>query len=180
MSVSTRTAPQAEAQEKAIVRVELIAAGIIRYHKHGLLSPLEKQQALEILADELVGIEGSDEALTIRTNVEKAGLQIPIAREPVHVDSPVGLSPAAETSDSEVSQLCTSKEVPYSYVRHSNNQVSEEIEMHIQELLGRGWNKSAIARSLRLNRRVVIRVARSSRTPSGKVHNSAAVGCQTF
>src|ERR1700726_3372796 len=45
------------------------------------------------------------------------------------------------------------------YVRRANNQVSAELEAFIRDLLARGWKKIAIARTLRVNRRVVIRVA---------------------
>jgi hypothetical protein len=52
--------------------------------------------------------------------------------------------------------------VPARYVRRTNNQVSAELESFIRDLLARGWKKSAIARALRVNRRVVIRVAREA------------------
>ncbi len=48
------------------------------------------------------------------------------------------------------------------YVRRANNQVSAEIEAMIRDLLARGCNKTAIASSLRVNRRVVIRVAQEA------------------
>lgn len=50
------------------------------------------------------------------------------------------------------------------YVRRANNQVSAELEAIIRDLLARGWTKTAIARALRVNRRVVIRVAREGST----------------
>jgi DNA invertase Pin-like site-specific DNA recombinase len=46
------------------------------------------------------------------------------------------------------------------YHRRANNQISEQAETLIRDLLDRGWTKTAIAESLRVNRRVVIRVAR--------------------
>ena len=52
--------------------------------------------------------------------------------------------------------------VPTRYVRRANNQVSAELEAFIQDLLARGRTKTAIARALRVNRRVVIRVAREA------------------
>jgi hypothetical protein len=55
---------------------------------------------------------------------------------------------------------------PGRYVRRANNQVSAEIEGMIRNLLARGWKKTAIASALRVNRRVVIRVAREA-APSG-------------
>ncbi|HUZ93838.1 MAG TPA: hypothetical protein VMU57_02895 [Edaphobacter sp.] len=180
-----RTTTQKEGQEKAFVRADLIAAGIIRYHKYKLLSPREMQQALEILADELANIDGQEEALAIRTNIERCGLQIPKPSAPVRLDGPVGLDPTVEIGDSEGPQSCrmpknahtqghgharvqttavlvTQEQESYPYVRHGNHQASEEVEMHIRELLGRGWSKSAIARVLHVNRRVVIRVAREA------------------
>lgn len=170
-----RTRAQVEARDRAVARADLIAMGIVRCYKFKLLSPGEMQQALEVLADELAKIDGDDEALAIRSRIESFGLQIPKPSEPVHIDSPAWPYLAAETSDSDASPLCMmKKEVAYRYVRHGNNQVSAEVEMHIQELLGRGWNKSAIARSLRINRRVVIRVSRSSGMLSGKMHNPVA------
>jgi hypothetical protein len=45
------------------------------------------------------------------------------------------------------------------YRRRANNQVSDRTEVLIRELLDGGWTKSAIARQLKVNRRVVIRVA---------------------
>jgi hypothetical protein len=48
------------------------------------------------------------------------------------------------------------------YRRRANNQVSDRTEALIRELLGSGWTKSAIARQLKVNRRVVIRVAREA------------------
>lgn len=52
--------------------------------------------------------------------------------------------------------------VPARYVRRADNQVSAELEAFIQDLLARGRTKTAIARALRVNRRVVIRVAREA------------------
>ena len=49
---------------------------------------------------------------------------------------------------------------PLPYVRRANNQVSAETEALIRDLLAQGRTKTAIARALRVNRRVVIRVAR--------------------
>jgi hypothetical protein len=52
--------------------------------------------------------------------------------------------------------------VPVRYVRRANNQVSAELEAIIRDLLARRWTKTAVARALRVNRRVVIRVAREA------------------
>jgi hypothetical protein len=108
------------------------------------------------LADELDKIEGQDEALAIRANVRLYDLQIPEPSAPAHPQSLIDYSPRPIAEpDAQEHERC-------SYVRSSNNQVSEQIETHIQELLRRGWTKSAIARALRLNCRVVIRVARET------------------
>ena len=48
------------------------------------------------------------------------------------------------------------------YVRRANNQVSAELEALIRDLLALGRTETAIARALRVNRRVVTRVARES------------------
>jgi hypothetical protein len=48
------------------------------------------------------------------------------------------------------------------YVRRTNNQVSAELEAIIRNLLARRWTKIDIARVLRVNRRVVLRVAREA------------------
>lgn len=53
---------------------------------------------------------------------------------------------------------CT--ETPYR--RRANNQKSAEMEGFIRDLLERGLTKSAIAKQLGVNRRVVIRVAREA------------------
>jgi hypothetical protein len=59
-----------------------------------------------------------------------------------------------------MSEMHKSAQVPY--VRRANNQVSPETEALIRALLTQGQSKSAIARTLRVNRRVVIRVARET------------------
>jgi TATA-binding protein-associated factor Taf7 len=48
------------------------------------------------------------------------------------------------------------------YRRRANNQVSAEVEALIQNLLSQSWTKTAIAKHLKVNRRVVIRVAREA------------------
>ena len=50
------------------------------------------------------------------------------------------------------------------YRRRANNQISALTEALIRDLLDRGWSKTAIAKSLRINRRVVIRVAREAQS----------------
>jgi DNA invertase Pin-like site-specific DNA recombinase len=55
-----------------------------------------------------------------------------------------------------------SQKKPVSYKRRSNNQKSAVTESLIKDLLQRGWSKSAVAKELGVNRRVVIRVAREN------------------
>jgi len=59
-------------------------------------------------------------------------------------------------------QLRESTPVPYR--RRSNNQVSAETEALIRDLLDKRWTKTAIAKHLKINRRVVIRVAREAQS----------------
>lgn len=54
------------------------------------------------------------------------------------------------------------KSVEIAYRRRTNNQKSAEIEEFIRQLLDRGFSKTAIAKRLKVNRRVVIRVAREA------------------
>jgi hypothetical protein len=48
------------------------------------------------------------------------------------------------------------------YLRRANNQKPAEMEELIRDLLLIGWTKTAIANQLKINRRVVIRVAREA------------------
>jgi DNA invertase Pin-like site-specific DNA recombinase len=48
------------------------------------------------------------------------------------------------------------------YRRRANNQVPAEVEVLIRELVAKSWSKSAISKQLKVNRRVVIRVAREA------------------
>jgi len=64
---------------------------------------------------------------------------------------------------------------PARYVRRANNQVCAELEAIIRSLLVRDWTKTAIARALRVNRRVVIRVAREA-ILSGAIQSAQNLG----
>jgi hypothetical protein len=57
------------------------------------------------------------------------------------------------------------------YRRRANNQVSAPTEALIRDLLNSGWTKSAIAETLRINRRVVIRVSREAESARCKAAN---------
>lgn len=65
---------------------------------------------------------------------------------------------------------------PVPYARRAPNQVSPETEALIRELLTQGQTKSAIARAVNVNRRVVIRVAREMvvEVESRRVHTGAS------
>ena len=54
------------------------------------------------------------------------------------------------------------KSMETAYRRRTNNQKSAEMEEFIRQLLERGFSKTAIAKRLKVNRRVVIRVAREA------------------
>jgi hypothetical protein len=152
-----------EQQEKLAVRARLVASGILRYHTFNLLSVEELNQSVEILAEELVSLRDRNVALKIRGDVERYGLKFPeLGSTPG--DSQVDRETAAEFDDVNSSQAEETKRMPFQYVRRANNQVSEQLETCIGELLGRGWKKSAVARALRVNRRVVIRVAREAQS----------------
>jgi DNA invertase Pin-like site-specific DNA recombinase len=64
---------------------------------------------------------------------------------------------------------------PARYVRRANNQVSADLEAVIRDFLSRGWTKTAIARAFRVNRRVVIRVAREA-GPKETVQSAQCAG----
>lgn len=75
-------------QEKLVARADLIAAGLIRFHKFNILTPVEMGRALEILAEDLASIEDRQEALKIRDRVERYGLQIPGVDVVVRIPAP--------------------------------------------------------------------------------------------
>ena len=64
-------------------------------------------------------------------------------------------------SDHGVSVLQSAKPQP-AYRRRANNQVPAAVESLIRDLLEEQWTKTAIAKHLKVNRRVVIRVAREA------------------
>jgi hypothetical protein len=149
-----------EQQEKLVLRAKLIASGILRYHSSRVSSVEELNRSVEILSEELSRIEDRDVALSIRDTVERAGLKVPEPSAAVPAEPQIELEPMERIDDGEDVRIEASEPVPFRYVRRANNQVSEQFEMVIRDLLKRGWTKSAIARALRVNRRVVIRVAR--------------------
>jgi hypothetical protein len=77
-----------KSQEKLVKRADLIAAGLIRYHKFKVITPSEIAEALEILAHDLARIEDLEERLKIRARVEGFGLQIPEVDVVVHIPKP--------------------------------------------------------------------------------------------
>jgi hypothetical protein len=95
----------------------------------------------EILVEEFARAEAAGESLEeLRAYLAEHGVNVP-----AHFATSEGRE-ALENS-------------PHHYVRRANNQVLPETEALIRELLRQGQTKSAIARALRVNRRVVIRVA---------------------
>lgn len=142
------------------MRARLIASGILRYHSFRVSSVKELNDSVEILGEELSRIKASDVVMSIREAVERVGLKVPDLSPAVQAELRVELGSTGMIGDGNGAQTETSKPVPFRYVRRANNQVSEPLEMAIRDLLDRGWTKSAIAKAVRVNRRVVIRVAR--------------------
>jgi len=56
--------------------------------------------------------------------------------------------------------------------RRASNKIPDELEDIIREKLALGWNKSRIARVFRLNRRMVIRVAREAQSSKQKPNDT--------
>jgi len=163
-----------EQQEKLAKRARLVASGILRYHTFKLLSLEELNQSVEILAEDLASLRDRDVALKIRGDVERCGLKFPkLGSAPsdsqVHTERSTKLEElddalVEELNDNAAHTTQRKERMPCQYVRRAGNQVSEQLETFIRELLGCGWKKSAIARALRINRRVVIRVAREAQS----------------
>jgi hypothetical protein len=153
-----------EQQEKIVMRARLIASGILRYHKFNVSSVDELNRSVEILAEELARIEAQDVVLSIREAVEHYGLKVPEISAAVLADAGDDLGRNEWIEDGEGVRMKDSKQVPFRYVRRANNQISEPLEALIWDLLGHGWTKSAIAKALRVNRRVVIRIAHEAQS----------------
>jgi hypothetical protein len=152
-----------EEQEKLIMRARLIASGAIRFWQYE--KPVAVRQWCEILAEELVKIKDPAVVLNIKESVLRYGLHLPKVPAPSfredlnEAETRVASDPVKDDRDRDVLQPPCRV-----YLRRTNNQVSEYTEAHIRELLSRGLSKSAIARAIRVNRRVVIRVARENQS----------------
>jgi hypothetical protein len=148
-------------QEKLIMRARLVASGAIRWWQYD--KSMAVRQWCEIIAEELVKIEDPAVVLNIKESVLRYGLHLPEIQAPAFLD---GLDEAvAKTGGDSVKGEQEASHPPcWVYVRRANNQVSEYTEAHIRELLSRGLSKSAVARAIRVNRRVVIRVAHEAQS----------------
>ena len=153
-----------ETQEKLIARAQLMASGVI--HRSQYEGSKEMHLWLQLLAEELAKIEDLAVVLNIKESLLGVGLRLPELQEPASSD---GLDETG--AETESTSIMNNNEVespsqpsPCLYVRRANNQVSEYTEAHIRELLSRGLSKSAIARAIRVNRRVVIRVAHEAQS----------------
>ena len=146
-------------EEKLITRARLIASGAIRWWQYE--KPIAVGQWCEILAEELAKIEDQAVVQNIRESVLRYGLHVPDLRPPA--SSQETSTEVGPTSDSSRDEHGDERST-FLYTRRAPNQVSEYTEAHIRELLNRGLTKSAVARALRVNRRVVIRVWREAQS----------------
>jgi hypothetical protein len=106
-------------------------------HRKNCLGDAVRDLPCELLTEALAILEADGEDVQEgRQWFADHGVQLPAPRSEVH------------------------KSAQLPYLRRANNQVSPAPEALIRELLTQGQTKSAIARALRVNRRVVIRVAR--------------------
>jgi hypothetical protein len=155
-----------EPQKKLILRAKLIASGVIRYSQYDKISS-EAHEWLAIVAEELAKIEDPAIVLNIRENLQRCGLHVPQIEVLIDAQQLSELEPRPQSRTSSNEDENATDQSIYLYRRRSNNQVSEYIEAHIRELLGRGLSKSAVARAVRVNRRVVIRVAQQAQSAQG-------------
>jgi hypothetical protein len=146
-----------ENQERLIVRARLLASGIIRYWQYD--KSTEVRNWLAIMAEELAKIEEPGVVLNIQESLRRFGLHVPEWSAPPPLDGLAQGRAGAETQSNSSKDETEPEPGAFVYNRRANNQVSECLEGCIRDLLRRGLSKSAVARALRVNRRVVIRVA---------------------
>lgn len=148
-------------QQKQIIRARLIASGIAHWWPFD--DPVEVSLWLEILAEELVKIEDENFVSSVRDSLRRCGLDVPevMLTEPPNLGRNAA---AAEGAGKPSKNKHEREQSASSYTRRAPNQISEYTEAHIRELLRRGLSKSAVARALRVNRRVVIRVAQEAQS----------------
>lgn len=126
-------------QEKLTDRVWLLAFGAV--HWSSCMGEKDLSDIQEILVEEFARAEARGEPLEeLRAYLAEHGVRVP---------EHVATSERTEALENS----------PDPYVRRANNQVLPETEALIRELLSQGQTKSAVSRALRVNRRVVIRVA---------------------
>jgi hypothetical protein len=159
---------QMETQEKLIIRARLLASGIIRYWQWE--KSMQVHLWVEIMAEELQAIQSQDEVLKIKENLLRYGLRVPEVATPPTVDTSDDVAPTVEINADTITSPVEEQDSapPFIYNRRANNQVSECTEACVRDLLRRGLSKSAIARAIRVNRRVVIRVAREAQSAQQK------------
>jgi hypothetical protein len=149
-------------EEKLITRARLIASGAIRWWQYE--KPIAVGQWCEILAEELAKIEDQAVVQNIRESVLRYGLHVPELRSIKPPNGSEETSTEAESASDSRRDEHEREQSTFLYTRRAPNQVSEYTEAHIRELLNRGLTKSAVARALRVNRRVVIRVWREAQS----------------
>ena len=118
--------------ETAISLMQVVMEALV--HRENCLKNVEKDVPTELLVSAVADLEadGRDTAETIAW-LSKHGVHVPL-----------------------------SAQTPPPYRRRANNQAPAEVEALIRELLAKSWSKSAISNQLKVNRRVVIRVAREA------------------
>jgi len=147
-----------EPQEKLVLRARLMASGVFHRSQYG--ESEEMHIWLQLLAEQLVGIKETEVAANIRESLHRCGLYLP----ELGVDTSSDAGQQVENNEGSCVPVVEQAPPHCQYFRRAGNQVSEYTEVHIRELLSRGLSKSAVARALRVNRRVVIRVAREAQS----------------
>lgn len=137
--------------EKLTDRAGLVAFGVLYWRD--CMSRKDLEWVLKILGEEFAcAIAAGEDLEELRAFLAERGVSVP-----EHVSG----SDSSEALPQNRQESGSPREGPaHPYVRRANNQVSPETEALIRELLTQGQTKSAITRALRVNRRVVIRVAR--------------------
>jgi hypothetical protein len=118
--------------ESAISLIRVVMEALA--HRETCLKSAEKDVPVELLAAAVAELEADDR--------DTSGALAWLSKHGVHVQQSAQPQPR--------------------YRRRANNQVSEAVEALIRDLLQQQWTKTAIAKHLKVNRRVVIRVAREA------------------
>lgn len=118
--------------ESAISLIRVVMEALI--HRETCLKSAEKDVPAELLAAAVAELEADSR--------DTSGTLAWLSKHGVHVPQ--------------------SAQSPPPYRRRANNQVPAEVEALIRDLLQQRWTKTAIAKHRKVNRRVVIRVAREA------------------